>query len=202
VTRLLANGDELDGLGIVIVDEFHWIGEQNRGYLLEILLSKLMLHNNWKKVDQTIQIVGMSATIPNLSQLAFWLQADLYETDFRPIPLQEYIKVETMLYNRDFHPIRQLNFSDQWNQGDNEGVTEMIWNIVERPKQNVLVFCSTKHWCEVLAKLLAKNFRRIMDDKSVEPLDQTKLDDVIEQLRRTVSHFHREGSTVNRSFFN
>jgi DNA polymerase theta len=134
----------------------------------------------------------MSATIPNLNQLGQWLSAEIYETTFRPIPLQEYIKVDSILYNKQFIPIRQLEFSDQWNQGDSEGVTEIIWNVVEQNCRSVLVFCSTKHWCEVLAKLLAKNFRRIMDDKQINPFDKIKLEDMIEQLRRTVNQMRKE----------
>ena len=134
----------------------------------------------------------MSATIPNLNQLAQWLHADIYETTFRPIPLEEYIKIESVLYNKQFIPVRQLDFCEQWNQGDNEGVTEIIWNVIEHNCRSVIVFCSTKHWCEVLGKLLAKNFRRIMEDKQINPLDEIKLEDVIEQLRRTVNKLKRE----------
>lgn len=189
INRLLSHGDDLNELGMIVVDELHWIGESNRGYLLELLLSKIIYYNRFCRQDHPVRIVGMSATIPNLSQVGQWLDADVYQTDFRPIPLDEYIKVDSILYNRQFVPMRQLHFNDQWNQGDNEGVTELIWNILQGQKgQNVLVFCSTKHWCEVLAKLLAKNFRKIIEEQGIGPFDRDKLEDVVEQLRRTVRH--------------
>lgn len=39
-----------------------------------------------------IQVVGMSATIGNLRELAEFLSADIYHKDFRPVELREYIK--------------------------------------------------------------------------------------------------------------
>ena len=39
-----------------------------------------------------IQLIGMSATMPNFRQLADWLHAASFETTFRPVPLAYNIK--------------------------------------------------------------------------------------------------------------
>jgi POLQ-like helicase len=45
-----------------------------------------------------IQIVGMSATIGNLQEVAAFLHAEVYTHDFRPVELKEYVKCEDGLY--------------------------------------------------------------------------------------------------------
>ena len=41
----------------------------------------------------TLQVIGMSATLPNVDGLARWLAAELYVTDFRPVPLDVFVTV-------------------------------------------------------------------------------------------------------------
>lgn len=56
-----------------------------------------------------IQIIGMSATLPNLELLAGWLHAALYTTDFRPVPHRECVKMGTSVYDSAFNKLRDLN---------------------------------------------------------------------------------------------
>lgn len=51
-----------------IIDEFHLLLDQGRGYLLECLISKLRALENIKKQNK-FQIVGMSATMSGLDKL-------------------------------------------------------------------------------------------------------------------------------------
>lgn len=50
----------------------------------------------------------MSATLPNLDLLAKWLNAALFKTDFRPIPLEEQLKIDTVIYDKNLKPLRTV----------------------------------------------------------------------------------------------
>lgn len=86
---------------MVIVDELHMLADPNRGYILELLLSKLMFttKQSFSKGKQNpLQIVGMSATIPNLDHLAIWLDAAQFTTTFRPISLAHSLVKSNVIY--------------------------------------------------------------------------------------------------------
>ena len=64
------------------------VGEEGRGAVLEGCLTKLMF------ASPTTQVVGMSATLSNLHQLAAFLSAEVFSDDFRPVSLQAHKTVE------------------------------------------------------------------------------------------------------------
>ena len=74
------------------------MGDPSRGYLLELMLTKLRyatagIRREDVAAGEGVQIIGMSATMPNTDMVAKWLGAELYQTTFRPVPLAKYIKV-------------------------------------------------------------------------------------------------------------
>ena len=48
-----------------------------------------------------IQLVGLSATMGNVQQLSEWLCAELFVSDFRPVPLLEHIVAGNQLIAMD-----------------------------------------------------------------------------------------------------
>jgi len=42
----------------------------------------------------TIRLIGMSATIGNIKEIAQFLNADTYSQNFRPVEITEYVKCE------------------------------------------------------------------------------------------------------------
>ncbi|KAJ4396969.1 hypothetical protein N0V93_001192 [Gnomoniopsis smithogilvyi] len=93
----LVNGAIDDGtitnLKVVVLDELHMIDDDNRGYLLELMATKLLSLD-----DHAVQIIGMSATLTNIRLLATWLQGHFYETNYRPIPIQEHLVYNGSIY--------------------------------------------------------------------------------------------------------
>ncbi|QMU54321.1 MAG: DEAD/DEAH box helicase [Nitrosopumilus sp.] len=81
---IIRHGAEwVEDIGLVISDEVHLIGDENRGPTLEMILTQLKL------LDSKPQIVGLSATITNSDEIADWLGCKLVKNDWRPVPLSE-----------------------------------------------------------------------------------------------------------------
>ncbi|CAK7225358.1 hypothetical protein SCUCBS95973_005836 [Sporothrix curviconia] len=82
-------------LRVVVLDELHMIDDGHRGYLLELLATKLLC------LDHSVQIVGMSATLNNIGLLARWLEAFSYQTRYRPVPIEEHIVYDGCIYSAE-----------------------------------------------------------------------------------------------------
>lgn len=206
VNRLLEEGS-MSQLGTVVVDELHMIGDSNRGYLLELLLTKLLYISRKNTVNrqacleatneimgnrESIQIIGMSATLPNLDVLSNWLDGQLYCTEYRPVPLQEMVKIGSVLFDTEFKKIRELCPSEFAN--DEEDILKLCKETVA-DGHSVLIFCPTKQWCENLAGIIA--MAPILQNNSTNPVTAKEVTEerkenvsaaqmgVLEQLRRT-----------------
>ncbi|RAL08182.1 DEAD/DEAH box helicase [Aspergillus homomorphus CBS 101889] len=79
-------------LGVVVLDELHMLDDEHRGYLLELMVTKLLL------LRHNIQIIGMSATLSNTEMLAEWMNAVYYVSTYRPVPIDEYLVYENAIY--------------------------------------------------------------------------------------------------------
>jgi len=75
--------DWIEDIGLVIADEVHLIGDEDRGQTLEVVLTKLKL------LDSKPQILALSATITNVDELSNWLDCKTVENQWRPVPLYE-----------------------------------------------------------------------------------------------------------------
>ncbi|XP_063824011.1 DNA polymerase theta [Ostrinia nubilalis] len=182
VNRLLDDGS-ISELGAVIVDELHLLGDPQRGYILELLLTKVR-YVSTKFDDTHIQIVGMSATLPNLEVLANWLDAELFITQFRPIPLDEYCLVGNKYYNKSGELVssQALTLAST----DSDYVLKICLDTISEGC-SVLIFCMTKNRCENLAQSIASSFYKLGSSGNEMGLilrNQLKSENILEVLEQ------------------
>ncbi|XP_048202684.1 DNA polymerase theta isoform X2 [Perognathus longimembris pacificus] len=202
INRLIEE-NKMDLLGMVVVDELHMLGDSHRGYLLELLLTKICYitqksascqPESPRSLSNDVQIVGMSATLPNLELVASWLNAELYHTDFRPVPLLELVKIGNSIFDssmklvREFQPMLQV-------KGDEDHIVSLCYETI-CDNHSVLLFCPSKKWCEKLADIIAREFynlhhqaKELVKPSEFPPviLEQEGLLEVMDQLKRSPS---------------
>ncbi|KAK1266849.1 hypothetical protein QJS04_geneDACA019368 [Acorus gramineus] len=198
VNRLLEEG-RLSEVGVIVIDELHMVGDQTRGYLLELMLTKLRYSAGEGNVESSnsgnsgtssgrsdalgLQIVGMSATMPNVAAVADWLQAALYQTDFRPVPLEEYIKIGNTILNKKMEVVRKLSKTADLGGKDPDHIVELCNEVVQEG-HSVLLFCSSRKACESTARHISKYLKKIAFTSREGVCEYGDVSSVLEALRR------------------
>lgn len=122
----------LSELGLLVIDEFHLLGDRHRGSTIETLISQL------RRINPYVRFLGLSATLPNAEETTSWLQARLFTSDWRPIPLKRSIRHFKKAADK---PEMLLD--------------EITTTLASRGK--VLVFVNSRKRAESLTKYLAEN---------------------------------------------
>ncbi|XP_059522404.1 helicase POLQ-like isoform X1 [Myotis daubentonii] len=155
VNSLIETG-RISSLGLVVVDELHMIAEGSRGAVLEMTLAKILY------TSKTTQIIGMSATLNNVEDLQEFLQAEYYTSQFRPVELKEYLKINDAIYEVDskaengmtFSRLLNYKYSDALKKMDPDHLVALVTEVI--PNNSCLVFCPTKKNCENVAEMICK----------------------------------------------
>ena len=150
INSLMERSNKLDDIGIVVIDEIHMMSDEDRGYILELLITKLRYISSPRTGG--IQIVGLSATLPNIDSFSKWLNASLYVTDYRPVPLEEYVKIGDEIYDKEGKVIRKVL---GLGPSDPSGMGTLCAEVV-RQGNSVLVFCASKNETERVCKQIAQ----------------------------------------------
>ena len=98
----------------------------------------------------------MSATLPNLAEIAAWMQASLYVTNYRPIQVQEHVLVGRDLYSHEGVKLKEVLSKRETSSKDYLNIFPLIRHLLrpisegqqkdeeETPLGGTLVFCSSK----------------------------------------------------------
>jgi len=168
-------------VGLIVADEVHLIGSQNRGATLEMILSLM---------KDRAQIIALSATVGNARELAEWLDAELVVSDWRPVPLRKGV----------FHDGRVM-----WDDGSCESFGRDWRNLavdaVRRGKQ-ALVFVNSRRSAEKeaveISKLTGRLLSRSERDELAKLADAMESNPTNERLKLAIKGgvaFHHAGLT-------
>lgn len=188
VNRLLEQ-QNIDSIGMVVVDEVHLISDSNRGYILELLLAKILYCS--RKFDANIRIVAMSATLPNSELLQNWLASQFYSTSYRPIELREMIKIGNDIFDNSMNLVRTMS-KDEYAmiEKDQDHIAQLCIETIVNGAA-VIVFCPSKDWCETLATHVAQNIYKLgksqttIGEKIRSEINMPSIKEVVGHLRNS-----------------
>ena len=184
----------IDEIGLVISDEVHLIGDENRGPTLEMILTQLKL------LDSKPQIVGLSATITNSDEIANWLDCKLVKNDWRPVPLSEGVcdgGEVTMNDGNIFDVERSLRGTpiDLGVQSVKQGGQSLVFAETRTRSKSL----ATKA-ADVISQMLKKNELKELEKISKKILSQNENTEIVKTLAILVKKgvaFHHAGLNQN-----
>ncbi|MDP3624825.1 MAG: DEAD/DEAH box helicase, partial [Methanobacteriaceae archaeon] len=135
ITRFSWN--TLREVDLLIVDEFHMIGEYSRGPTIECAITRSNL------INPGMRIIALSATLQNMEEICGWLDAEVVEHDYRPVPLHKEI-LNTEMFNT---------------KNKNDVIVKILEKSIEDDAQ-ALAFVSTRLFTESLAKFVSGKIKR------------------------------------------
>jgi helicase len=166
VDSLVRNGAPWIGeLSCVVADEVHLVDDPSRGPTLEVTLAKL------RRKNPDIQVVALSATIGNPEVLAEWLDAELVDSDWRPIDLRRGVHYGQAVHLEDGS---QRELSVRGNQRQ----TAAIVSDTLAEGGSTLVFVNSRRNAEAAARRLADVVSEDLADD-----ERARLDDLAEEIR-------------------
>jgi helicase len=150
----------LTRVNCLIIDEFHEL-DSDRGPVLEIAITQL------RNSNKNLKILGLSATISNSKQLAEWLQADLIESDFRPVKLREGIICDNIIEYKDGF-VEEKSFDN-------------IFNDYLKEKKQALFFLNSRKNAENQAKKMCDKTTKFINNE-----EKSKLENISKQVLNTL----------------
>jgi len=162
----------LDKIKVLVIDEIHLIHDPGRGPTLEVIIS------HFKSLNPNTQIIALSATIKNATELALWLDAKLIESDWRPVPLREGVCLKTNIKfdNGEIAPI----------EGKNKKSVEILVEDSIKNGGQVLVFVNTRRSTVSVAGQLGVIVKDLLSENDKKEIDAL-LSSVKKQLPETTS---------------
>ncbi|EPQ64153.1 Bgt-3071 [Blumeria graminis f. sp. tritici] len=187
---------------VIVMDELHMLDDENRGYILELMATKIL------SLNEDVQLIGMSATLNNPELLAAWLQAKFYISQYKPIPIEEHLVFDNNIYPAGTSSMfckTAIQLTASQRQNSLSQVRPLPCRIINQSKclelknpvlnsvvslanetaragYGALVFCSSRVGCEKNALLISSVLPQLND---TNPDIMEKRLDLLNNLRTT-----------------
>ncbi len=184
----------IDQISLVIADEVHLLGDDDRGPTLEIVLTKLKL------LPKKPQILALSATVTNADEIADWLECKLVHSEWRPVPLSEGVYdqgVVTMQDNKKYEiqtSIRGPSVDLGLDSLNNGGQAILF---AETRTRSVSLATKTS---EAVSKTLNNEEKETLEKISQKILDDNEHTELVKTLASLIKNgvaFHHAGLNSN-----
>ncbi|CAI4990356.1 ANL_HP_G0171300.mRNA.1.CDS.1 [Saccharomyces cerevisiae] len=167
---------------LVLVDEIHTIKEK-RGASLEVILTRM------NTMCQNIRFVALSATVPNIEDLALWLKTNnelpanilSFDESYRQVQLTKFVYGYSFNCKNDFQKDAIYN--------------SKLIEIIEKHADNrpVLIFCPTRASTISTAKFLLNNH---ILSKSKKRCNHNPSDKILNECMQQGIAFHHAGISL------
>jgi helicase len=187
----------VEEIQVLVVDEVHLIHDPSRGPTLEVLIAR------FQSISPQTQIIALSATIENATELSLWLRASLIQTTWRPVPLREGVCYQ-----------HQILFDDGKITELKKTYPDVLFSLVEQSISGggqVLVFVNARRSTASVARKLGPiieelltpqekvEVNNLVEQMKKHPVEHTSLDlELLGSIRQGVSFHHAGLSSYHR----
>ncbi|HEU97856.1 MAG: DEAD/DEAH box helicase [Fervidicoccaceae archaeon] len=181
----------LEKVSLLIIDEIHYLDDEKRGPVLESLIAnlKLMIPNS--------QLFALSATVGNSEEIASWIEAELVESNWRPVPLREGVFFRGKVIYRD-GDVEKINTKYS------SPILDLVNDTITDGGQ-ALVFVNSRRRAVSLSKILADRLEldpvegaEELSEKMRNSSEVSSLNEELSQLISSGVSYHHAGLTVEQ----
>ncbi len=163
---------------VLVVDEIHLIHDPGRGPTLEVLIAR------FQALNPETQIIALSATIQNATELSIWLDATLVQSIWRPVPLREGVCYkDEIIFDDGKSTIIPMKHPDS--------LCSLVDNSISNGAQ-LLIFVNTRRSTASVARKLTTILSPLLTKK-----DKQEIHHLVEQMKK----HHAEQTSVDKELF-
>ena len=148
---LVGNPKLINDIGLVLVDELQYLTDEERGPVLEVLLTRILLN------PKQPQLVGLSAVLGKSEALALWLRAKMIREDKRPVELRQGVFFDGRFRYREFNSgsVGEENWFALKSEREAGQYVETARYLVEEKGEQTIIFLPDKPTTEAMAHHLS-----------------------------------------------